>query len=105
MGKLSELYQADYSAWAQRQAELLRAGEYAELDIDHLLQELSDMSKSDRQRAGEPVVGLDRALAKVAIPISIIVRALARVRWAKLARHHHRAAQAVGLAAPPVAGA
>ena len=49
MSDLSELYQTDYSAWALRQAELLRAGHYAELDIDHLLQELSDLSKSDRR--------------------------------------------------------
>jgi hypothetical protein len=49
MSNLSELYQTDYSAWALRQAELLRAGHYAELDIDHLLQELGDMSKSDRR--------------------------------------------------------
>ena len=49
MSDLSELYQTDYAAWAQRQAELLRAGHYAELDIDNLLQELSDMSKSDRR--------------------------------------------------------
>ena len=49
MSEFSELYQTDYSAWTRRQAELLRAGHYAELDIDHLLQELSDMSKSDRR--------------------------------------------------------
>jgi hypothetical protein len=49
MSELSTLYQTDYSAWAQRHAELLRAGRYAELDLDHLLEELSDMSKSDRR--------------------------------------------------------
>ena len=46
MSELSRLYQNDYSAWATRHAELLRAGRYAELDIEHLLEELSDMSKS-----------------------------------------------------------
>ncbi len=49
MSNLSELYQTDYSAWALRQAELLRAGHYTELDVNHLVQELSDMSKSDRR--------------------------------------------------------
>ncbi|WP_295393039.1 DUF29 domain-containing protein [uncultured Thiodictyon sp.] len=49
MSEFSTAYQTDYSAWAQRQAELLRAGRYAELDVEHLLEELGDMSKSDRR--------------------------------------------------------
>lgn len=48
MTELSTLYQTDYSTWATRNAELLRAGRYAELDVEHLLEELSDMSKSDQ---------------------------------------------------------
>ncbi len=49
MSDLSALYQTDYSAWAQRHAELLRARRYAELDLEHLLEELSDTSKSERR--------------------------------------------------------
>ena len=49
MSELSRLYQTDYCTWATRHAELLRAGRYAELDIEHLLEELGDMSKSDRR--------------------------------------------------------
>jgi hypothetical protein len=49
MAELSTLYESDYSAWAQRHAELLRAGRYAELDLEHLVEELSDMSKSERR--------------------------------------------------------
>ncbi len=48
MTELSTLYQTDYSAWATRNAELLRAGRYAELDVEHLLAELSDMGKSEQ---------------------------------------------------------
>ncbi len=48
MTELSTLYQTDYSAWATLNAELLRTGRYAELDVEHLLEELSDMSKSDQ---------------------------------------------------------
>jgi hypothetical protein len=48
MTHLAALYDTDYAQWAQRNAELLRAGRFAELDIDHLLEELSDMSKSER---------------------------------------------------------
>lgn len=49
MTELNTLYRTDYSAWAQRNAELLRSGRYAELDVEHLLEELSDMGKSDRR--------------------------------------------------------
>jgi transposase len=49
MTNLATLYQTDYAAWAQRNAELLRERRFAELDIEHLLDELSDMSKSDRR--------------------------------------------------------
>jgi len=37
------LYETDYSAWAKRNAELLRSRRFAELDVAHLLQELDDM--------------------------------------------------------------
>lgn len=49
MTDLTTLYQTDYAAWAQRNAQLLRERRFDELDIEHLLEELSDMSKSDRR--------------------------------------------------------
>ncbi|MBK5970488.1 MULTISPECIES: DUF29 domain-containing protein [Thiorhodovibrio] len=49
MTNLATLYDTDYSQWAQRNAELLHARRFEELDIAHLLEELSDMSKSDRR--------------------------------------------------------
>ena len=49
MNNLATLYQTNYAVWAQRNAELLRARRFEELDIEHLLEELSDMSKSDRR--------------------------------------------------------
>jgi hypothetical protein len=49
MTDLATLYQTDYAAWTRRNAELLRARRFDELDIEHLLEELSDMSKSDRR--------------------------------------------------------
>lgn len=49
MTELSTLYDTDYSAWTLQTAELIRTGRFAELDIEHLLTELSDMSKSDRR--------------------------------------------------------
>jgi len=47
--ELSTLYETDYSAWALQTAELIRAGRFAELDIEHLLVELSNLSKSDHR--------------------------------------------------------
>lgn len=49
MNEIGTLYQTDYSAWAKRQAELLRTGRFVELDIAHLLEELGDMGKSDKR--------------------------------------------------------
>jgi len=49
MSDLHRLYQTDYAAWAKRHVELLRARRFAELDIEHLLEELSDMGKSERR--------------------------------------------------------
>lgn len=49
MTDLSALYQTDYAAWANRTAELLRGGRFAELDIEHLLEELGDMGKRERR--------------------------------------------------------
>lgn len=49
MTNLATLYDTDYRQWAQRNAELLQARRFEELDIAHLLEELSDMSKSDRR--------------------------------------------------------
>ncbi|HSO83363.1 DUF29 domain-containing protein [Thiocapsa sp.] len=49
MTDLDTLYKIDYSAWAERHVQLLRAGRYSELDIEHLLEELSDMGKSEQR--------------------------------------------------------
>jgi len=48
MNALSSLYDLDYSAWAARTVELLREGRFSELDLDHLVEELGDMGKSQR---------------------------------------------------------
>lgn len=48
MTDLASLYKNDYAAWARHNAELLRARRFEELDIGHLLEELSDMGKSER---------------------------------------------------------
>ncbi len=47
MTHLYELYQKNYTAWAEETAELLKTGRFAELDIEHLLEELASMGASE----------------------------------------------------------
>jgi hypothetical protein len=50
-----ELYEEDFYVWSQRQAELLRARRYDELDLEHLIEEVEDLGgalkRSVRSRA------------------------------------------------------
>jgi len=48
MEDLNALYETDYAEWARQNAELLRDERFSELDIDHLLEELSDMGRSEK---------------------------------------------------------
>ena len=47
MTNLHELYQNNYTAWSEKTAELLKAGRFSELDIEHLLEELASMGASE----------------------------------------------------------
>jgi len=48
----SRLYETDFYGWVQNQAGVLRAGNFANLDLENLIEEIEDMGKS-RQRALE----------------------------------------------------
>jgi hypothetical protein len=41
-----QLYEQDFYAWSKAQAELLRAGRYADLDLEHLIEEVDDLGDS-----------------------------------------------------------
>ncbi len=43
------LYDTDVVAWANEQARLLRAGRLAELDIEHIAEEIEDVGKSEQR--------------------------------------------------------
>jgi hypothetical protein len=49
-----DLHDEDFYVWTRRQAELLRAGRYDELDLEHLIEEVEDLGgaakKSVRSR-------------------------------------------------------
>ena len=44
--RTSDLYERDLYAWSKAQADLLRAGRFAELDLEHLVEEIEDVGGS-----------------------------------------------------------
>ena len=40
------LYEQDFYAWSKEQADLLRAGRFTELDLEHLIEEVDDLGES-----------------------------------------------------------
>lgn len=42
-------YEQDFDAWIQRHIHLLKQGKVNEIDIEHLIEELEDMGKSNRR--------------------------------------------------------
>jgi hypothetical protein len=47
----AQLYERDFYAWAKAQAELLRAGQYSDLDLEHLIDEVDDLGESLKRSA------------------------------------------------------
>lgn len=43
------LYETDFVEWADRTAELLRQGKFAEVDLEHLIEEVEGLAGSDRR--------------------------------------------------------
>jgi plasmid stabilization system protein ParE len=46
---VKDLYEQDFFGWTARNAELLRAGRFAEADLEHIAAEIEDMGKSERR--------------------------------------------------------
>ena len=47
---MKELYERDYSQWAETMADLLASGNFTQLDIENLVEEVRDLSKRERDR-------------------------------------------------------
>jgi len=43
------LYETDFYDWTNKQAQLLRAGKFAEIDVENLAEEIEDMGKRQKQ--------------------------------------------------------
>jgi hypothetical protein len=47
---MTTLYERDYGLWAEEMARLLAAGQFSELDIENLVEEIQDLSKRERDK-------------------------------------------------------
>ena len=47
---MKALYERDYSQWAETMADLLASGNFIQLDIENLVEEVRDLSKRERDR-------------------------------------------------------
>ena len=56
-------YDRDVIAWASEQARLLREGQFSQLDIEHIAEEIEDVGKSEqRELANRMVILLSHLL-------------------------------------------
>lgn len=49
MSTKSSLYDRDFYAWSNQQAELLRAGKLQQADIEHIAEEIESMGKTEKR--------------------------------------------------------
>ena len=49
MARNAAAYDDDFYAWTEEQARLLRAGEFSQLDIENIAEELESMGRSDKR--------------------------------------------------------
>jgi len=59
------LYDTDFYSWTVKQANLLRHEDYADLDIDNLIEEIEDMGRSEQRELEHHMEVLLRHLLKV----------------------------------------
>ncbi len=64
MSGASEIYQRDFHAWAMRNAELIRQGRLADIDGEHVAEELESMGKSQQRALGSRLTVLLAHLLK-----------------------------------------
>ena len=61
---LSQLYEADETAWLEAMSELIEQGRWSDLDYAHLQEYLTDMAKRDRREVESRLVVLIAHLLK-----------------------------------------
>ncbi len=74
MARNAALYDEDFYGWTMEQARLLRAGEFARLDIENVAEELESIGRRDRREIdGRLVVLLSHILKAGRVPIADLV--------------------------------
>ena len=64
MARNATAYDEDFYAWAEEQARLLRAGEFSQLDIGNIAEEVEDMGRSVRRELRNRLAVLTMHLLK-----------------------------------------
>lgn len=64
MSQLTRQYESDYDGWLQTNLALLRERRFAELDLEHLIEEMDEMGKKARQELANRMVILLAHLLK-----------------------------------------
>jgi len=64
MSNLASEYERDFDSWIQQHITLLKQGRVNEIDVEHLIEELEDMGKSNRRELSNRFVPLIAHLLK-----------------------------------------
>ena len=60
----ADLYELDFAAWAERNAELLRAGRFSEVDLENVAEEIEDLARRKRDALASRLARLVQHLLK-----------------------------------------
>lgn len=55
---MNKTYQIDFNTWTNQTAQLLREGRWAEVDTEHLIEEVEDLGKRDRRAVTSQLIRL-----------------------------------------------
>ena len=61
---MNKTYQIDFDTWTNQTAQLLREGRWAEVDTEHLIEEIEDLGKRDRRAVTSQLIRLFLHLLK-----------------------------------------
>ncbi|MFZ2726813.1 MAG: DUF29 domain-containing protein [Methylococcaceae bacterium] len=64
MNALSALYDSDFYAWAEQNAQLMKSGRFDELDTEHLIKEVESMGASEKRALESCLIELIQHLLK-----------------------------------------
>jgi len=62
--RTADLYDLDFAAWAEQNAELLRAGRFSEVDLENVAEEIGDLAKRERHALRRRLARLIQHLLK-----------------------------------------